>query len=779
MTFVDVLVSLVVLVPMGAVGVAALWRARLGLDPLECVAYGVPLGWVVCSLALLGVTTLLGQLSLAVVIAALFLTLSVTFGLWASAPVSMPRSTQPGLPDQNGASNESRSAPVDPVAARMTDVMTSGTSALTLAFASNLTTRPAQRFPAGIRLGARQQRRNILGRIGDLSGNNVSAWAVNTLGRVRDHISPLPVIVFGVIFLVWAQFWLNAVWYREDGLSVSSTHFTLDWAMHLGDVANLVYGDNYPIQAPRFADQAYGYHVLASFSAALITKLGVLPGYALAAHSMFGMVLCLLATFAFARRVLRRTSVAVLATLLFYLGGSFAWLLTVQQFNATGDLWNTLRYQAWGFAEYDLNGLFAWNQVLSYPITAQRAFIYGIPLLLLILTLLWLGLRRGSFRLFVAAALVTGTLPYSNGSVALLLPLMLPFLAVLFPMRRLSWSGLDWARAYPVAQWLTYGVLVLVLVLPQVYLQQGSEASGIQLRWAPGWNLSTPTATGQDPWWWYAVKNFGFLLMLIPLGLVLRNALGSSARRLLLAAMPLFVIGQTITFQPLEGDNAKLVMLWYLFGAIAAAAAVGELWRRARSAVLRVFLTGMVSSLLLTGILIHIEFVAQDTRIGFARADELRVGERVREETPPSAMFAVGQMHTNPVLMIGGRRILVGNWWHVYPHGYDARSREAALREIMRLGPDAEANITFWGVDYVAITPYEIENLDANLDAYRERYPLVIQEGAFEIFAVSTDAIVQSEAAGIQNPAQSELAMPPMSALRPAASRTGSSCPND
>lgn len=720
MSLTDLLLSLVVLAPMGALGSAILWRARLGLDPLEWVAYGVPLGWVSSSLVLYGLSCLDGRLTEPSVLVMLGVIVIATV-----AVVLSQRSLQTSIPG----------APVD-----------AGWRPIGRPTSSAPVTRPEAL--------ARHGSRPLWNSVGALSGQDLTRAASRVLAGIRARISWLPVITFGSISAVWVRFWLNAVWYRADsGLTVSSSHFTLDWSMHLGDLASLVYGDNLPMQAPRFADQLYGYHFLATFTAAAITEVGVPPGYALAAHSMIGMLFCLLATYAFARRVLRRTGAAVLATLLFYLGGSFGWLLTVRQFNETGDLWDTVRYHAWGFGVYDRDGSFAWNQVLSYPITAQRAFIYGIPLMLVIVTLLWLGLRNGRYRPFIAAALITGTLPYANGSVILLIPLMVPFLAILFPIRRLSRSTFTWVRAYPVRQWLTFGLIALVLVVPQVYVQQGADASGLEIRWSPGWNLSTPTASGRDPWWWYASKNYGFLLLLIPLAFLLRRVLPSDARRLLLAAMPLFVIAQLVTFQPLEGDNAKLVMLWYVFGAIAAAAALTECWRRARSALLRVALTGIVASMLLTGVLIHVEFIAQSGRIGLARTDELAVGERVRERTSPHARFAAGQWFSNPVLMIGGRSLLVGNYWHVALHGYDARTREAALGEIMRYGPDAEREMVHWDVDYVAISPPEVQTYGADLEAYRARYPLVIEVGEFEIFAVSPEAIARARMQGVPDPA--------------------------
>ncbi|HEV2529653.1 MAG TPA: hypothetical protein VGT61_14490 [Thermomicrobiales bacterium] len=587
-----------------------------------------------------------------------------------------------------------------------------------------------------------------------------TAGLISTLGRLTPdrliglltlpRISWLPTIVFGAMLIVWAQFWSNVVQYTPDQMTLSSTHFISDWPMHIGDLATMVYGDNFPVEAPRVAGETYGYHYLATVTAAAISALGVLPGYALEIHSGLGMAFCLFALYAFGRRIFRRTGTAVLGTLIFFFGGSFAWLLTVRQFNATGDLWDTLRNHAWEFGPHNADGLFAWNQVTSYPFLAQRAFIYGIPLFLLIMTLLWIGLRQNRLRPFIVAGLVTGTLPYSNGSTALILVLVLPFLALLFPVRPFGRTPLSWIRAYPITTWVSYVVVAAALALPQILIQQSGGAAGLEIRWLPGWNLNTPN--GPEPWWWYAIKNFGFLLIFIPLGFLIRGALSSSSWRLLLAIMPVFPMTQLIAFQPLAGDNAKLVMLWYLAGAMVAAAGINAIWSRARTAVPRAFLSIVVTAMLLTGVLIHVELIAQDNPFQIANREELALGDEIREVIPPDALVATNQRVNNPILMLGGRRILVGAPIHVWTHGYDAREEEDALRTIMRYGPDAADEIARYGVDYVAIAQGEIDDLNADRDAYIDHYPVVLDDGVYMIFAVSPAAIDLAVANGATLP---------------------------
>jgi len=64
----SVAASLALLLSMGTLGVALLWRFARHLDPLEQFAYGAPLGMVVSSLALVPIATVVGFRAEAIVV---------------------------------------------------------------------------------------------------------------------------------------------------------------------------------------------------------------------------------------------------------------------------------------------------------------------------------------------------------------------------------------------------------------------------------------------------------------------------------------------------------------------------------------------------------------------------------------------------------------------------------------------------------------------------------------------------------------------------------------
>jgi hypothetical protein len=95
--------------------------------------------------------------------------------------------------------------------------------------------------------------------------------------------------------------------------------------------------------------------------------------------------------------------------------------------------------------------------------------------------------------------------------------------------------------------------------------------------------------------------------------------------------------------------------------------------------------------------------------------------------------------------------MLVGWGGHVWTHGYDARDQEEALGHILRLDSRASDEIDRYGVDYVAISQREVDDYDADLGAYQDRYPVVVDD-TYTIFAVSPGAIQLALASGSTPP---------------------------
>ena len=150
----------------------------------------------------------------------------------------------------------------------------------------------------------------------------------------------------------------------------------------------------------------------------------------------------------------------------------------------------------------------------------QRAFLYGMPLAFLGLTLVLVGKRRDDALAFVTAGAVVGLLPLAHLATMLALAIVTPFMALLLPTRK----------------WIGFFAAWILVALPQLLLQQGGAPGALaSLRFQLGWVMGTV------PWPVFWLKQVGLFLPLVVVALALPRLLPKDSYRLLVAFMAIFV----------------------------------------------------------------------------------------------------------------------------------------------------------------------------------------------------------------------------------------------
>ena len=522
----------------------------------------------------------------------------------------------------------------------------------------------------------------------------------------------LPVVVLGVIILRLALFWATALQYDTDGLWANHVNIWGDWTQHIGDVYSFVYGHNIPPDHPRFTNHSYPYHYLASFTVALMVETGMEPITALLVHSFVFSTLIVLSIYTFAVRLTASPGAAALAVVLFFLGGGLGWTLTFIQYDPSRGLSNALWQHPWNQAAQDAAN-YRWHNMFFSFIAPQRGYLYGMPLMLLILTLLHGGTRTRDWRVFILAGAIAGLLPLAHLSTLLALALVTPFLVLAFPTR--------W--------WAFFFVTWLIVALPQLYFQQSPESVALAaFRLQFGW-VSAP-----DMWMWFWIKNLGGFVPLLVLALFERNLLPPLSRRFLLTFMPIFVIANIVVFQPWDWDNAKVFLYWYLAVCVLVAATVMRAWHVHRNLLGRGVLTLLVATMLGSGTLQHLSQMLGNDRNLMLTTEELDVGAAVRAQTPPDATFAAGLQHNNPISVVTGRRVVLGYPGPLWATGLPYEAREYDIRALYTLPTDTTEIIARYGIDYIVVGPWERDQLGANVDAFLLRYPLTIRTPNYWVF---------------------------------------------
>ena len=524
----------------------------------------------------------------------------------------------------------------------------------------------------------------------------------------------IPTVILGLIGLRMAVFWLGALVYEDGGLVAGHINIWGDWPVHLGIADSFAFGDNFPPVHPRFSGYPFAYHYLSDLTPAAMISLGLDSATALTLHSLAFSLVAALAVFAFARRLTGDAVVASVALALFLLGGSLGWTVMVQP----GAITDPMSGRLWDSGAVGAEN-FRWQSMFYGFMAPQRAFLYGMPMALLALTLVLLSRRSGSTLGFVAAGAILGLLPLAHLATMLALAIVVPVLWFTLPHR--GWM-------YLMAAWI-------LVALPQLLLQQGGGAGALSAaRFQLGW------VAGPDFWPIFWLKQVGLFLPFTLIALFHRRLMPDESRRLLVAFMAIFVVANVVVLQPWDWDNHKVLVYWFLAASILVAALLVWAWRTQGTALRALISIGLVT-MLLSGVLEDANQALGRDRYGLLNAEELEVARQVRQLTPPDSIFAAGIQNNHPVPTMAGRTVMMGYPGWLWTEGLPYGPREADLRALYAYGSDDEASqiIDRYGLDYLVLGPNERDALGANVDALRAAFPTVVSTENYEILDLHGD----------------------------------------
>jgi hypothetical protein len=540
------------------------------------------------------------------------------------------------------------------------------------------------------------------------------------------RLDPWGTVLFGALTVRWAWLWRDAIQRLPDGLWAGHEYLWSDWPTHIGIVTRFAYGDNFPAQNTLFAGLPLSYHYLSDLTPAGMVVLGMDPIAALPLHSFVLSLVAALSIWAFIRRLAIRPSIATLGTFLFLFGAGLAWVTTGATLDRLHDLGSTLLSLPYDEkAVADLHIRF-FNPYLAF-LMSQRAYLYGLPLAMLMVTLLISAARRRSVGRFALAGVIGGLLPLAHLPTLLAMAMTVPFLAVLLasrpwrdPIRRIPWVG-----------WFVFGLVWVAVSVPQLLSQLGGGAGALS-----AFRIQTGWVADPDLWWWFWLKNLGLFIPLGVIGLASSRVLPPRSNRVVLAFMVIFVVANVAVFQPWDWDNHKILVYWFLALAIVVAALLERIWRRHRSVAVRFLVATAVATMVLSPLLENLDQFEGHMRYRMLTTEQIEMAERLRDVTDPHALVVAGMQSHDPVMMLSGRQVLMGYWGQLWVSGIPYEERQREVGEIYKLSPEGESLIRQYGVDYVVIGPDERATLGANEAAFEARFPVVVATPQWRVYDV-------------------------------------------
>ncbi|MBE5799245.1 MAG: hypothetical protein E7321_04765 [Clostridiales bacterium] len=479
---------------------------------------------------------------------------------------------------------------------------------------------------------------------------------------------------------------------------------------------NLLYGTglNYPYLADSLSTTmmmlGMNIQMAVVFPGTLLMAL-TYAGYMLLAHQVLGG---------------RHKAVAAAALLFFFNGGlGFLYdfdMMGRDHFQKISEIFTG--YYKTPANQPDLNLRF--SNVIADLLIPQRALMggwaMGIPALMLLIS----SMREKSMRQTILLSLWASCLPLVHTHTFLALGLF----SGGYVIGRLIVDTDDWKGI--LARAGVYLGVVLVLALPQVLGNAVKQTvEGGSLRFQFNWVNNSGGRGMIDGYLWFWIKNAGlpFILMIL--------AVLESRRRgyldIVMGMAGIFVIAETILFQPNEYDNNKLFYIWYMFAVILAADYGSILMQRMAGLRGRYVLCALFMAVsMMSGAL----SIARETVSGYQLFSRTAVeaGKWIDENTEKDAIFMTGQQHINPVCSLAGRQIICGSDLYVFFHGLDYREHADNCQRFYEFPAQHSYVPDLYGADYIYVSDYERSEFAVDLDYLDEHYELVYQNPDVRIY---------------------------------------------
>ncbi len=448
----------------------------------------------------------------------------------------------------------------------------------------------------------------------------------------------------------------------SKGQMLIATKAWSDFANHIPLIRSFSLGSNFPPQDPLYAGHAIRYHFIFYQFVGLLEKLGVRIDWALNLPSIIGFFVCLLAIYYFAKKLFSSKAVGILSVLFFLFNGSldFIYFFSKQplSFRTPVQIITNTKFPSFGPYDSGLVSAF-WNlNIYTNQRHLAAAFALSLALIGLLISYAFNN-RKPTVLTSIIVGIILGASFYFHLAVFLMTIIVVGCLFFLFTELRLSA--------------IIILVVTAIIAFPQ-YLYLKSGASGTPILFAPGYLVHDHlTVLNFVTYWFY---NLGLNLFLIPIGFFLAP---KNVKKVFLAFLPLFIIGNLFQFEPEMAANHKFFNYFVLIGSMMSASVLVTAWKN--KPAVRPVVVIFTFFLMLSGI---IDFfpIYNDTKIALADYPVNPDANWIKNNTPPNSVFFNTQ-YLYDSASIAGRKIFLG--WPYFPwsSGFDTTTRSNGIKFVL------------------------------------------------------------------------------------------------
>ena len=463
--------------------------------------------------------------------------------------------------------------------------------------------------------------------------------------------------------------------------------------------------------------QQFSYPFVADAISGLFIRFGLDPVFIFVVQSFVLTLILLGILFLFYGHILRSSGQAFLALTLFLTSGGLGWWYFLLDWMKNPIL-ETLKFPP---QEYTHIGseVIEWINVVTAQIVPQRAFLLGLPVMLVILLLLLRWSERGwsverwkIVLLGISSSFIL--IIHTHSFLALVL---ISTLWMMMDRKRAPWFLFALGAAFPsvVLYFLFYGQSV----------GQGFFS------FHPGW-LAHQQSKNVN-WFWFWIWNWGIFL---PFALIASWKTRLYRHYLVASGIMLFAISNLVLFQPYDWDNSKILTWSYVFLCIPVARGLASLW--SRSALLRSGAILLFFMMTASGFL-DLWRILQTDKLSSRMwsEEEIALASEFRRISHPTDLVLTSDQHNHWVSTLTGRPVMLGYKGWMWTYGIDYTEVDADMQTMFAGTEKSSELLRQYDMKYVVIGPSERRDYQANEEFFDERYPVVLQSPAYRVYDVS------------------------------------------
>lgn len=561
-------------------------------------------------------------------------------------------------------------------------------------------------------------------------------------------IASVPLIIIG-----WALIINHTIVPASDGsLHVGQSTYG-DLCMHLGFISSISVQQEFPPDYSILPGVPLGYPFLCDSVSSTFYTLGSSLRFATILPALYAYLIVVAGVYFFFEQWIKRNSIAVLATYMFFIGGGFGFAYifnNAKLLSAEGiDRWHEMLY---GFYQTPTNipaqGL-RWVNVIADMLVPQRATLFGWALLFPCLQLLYRAAIEKETRLFIVLGVLAGCLPLVHTHSFLAIGIISVFLIVVQTVSQIAkreeggWNHIGY--------FMLFGIIAVCIAAPQLFAFTFKQSMGdqfVRLHW--NW------CNESDGWLWFYIKNLGLIFILMPLAFLSTK---KENKIFYGGALLIWLICEFVVFQPNTYDNNKLLFIWFAMtcGIVAeymlsiydrlvdSGARMKRLIPLGKRIAQRALVVIVLIPVFLSGTLTLMrEYISADHlgivtgESGSATIGKVEEGyeltpnymveltEFIKENTEPDAVFLTHNNHNNAIAMLTGRSIFCGADTFLYYHGLDYEPRQKALKDLYeKPAANLARYIDEYGISYALISPYETSEYRVDINYFEANFECV------------------------------------------------------